>query len=145
MPPLQQPPTPNPYFAHPPPSNIQQPPYPGPVPPPNSYGSMPQTSTPQPGQPAALGNLPPNLLALLQSAQQQQAQPPLQQPAPTSYGMTPQQMMNSPPSNANANPNAQYQQLMAYLVCLVSHLTLIHNIDQCFFSNRRQQANARNK
>jgi len=127
----QPPPNPNPYYAHPSSSALQQPPFAGSVPPPNPYSSMPQSSTPQPAQ-----SLPPNLLALLQSAQQQQAQPQLQPPGPTPYGIPPQQM-NTPPSNTN--PNAQYQQLMAYLVSPTSRC--LHPPNSLHFpaiSSRRQ-------
>ncbi|KAF5384968.1 hypothetical protein D9615_001162 [Tricholomella constricta] len=110
-----QPPAPN-YYGQPP-----MPPYPGAVP----YGNMPpQSSTPQPGPPPAapgaapaLSGLPPNILALLQSAQQPRPPPP-----PAQYGMGPPQMMNGsglPPPPAGSNPaaHAQYQQLMSFLGC----------------------------
>ncbi|KAF8203925.1 hypothetical protein BJ912DRAFT_218928 [Pholiota molesta] len=64
---------------------------------------------------SCFGNLPPNILALLQSAQQQQ-----RPPAPgQAYGMPPPppHLMNTPPPGAMGAPaaNPQYQQLMAYL------------------------------
>ncbi|KAG5639546.1 hypothetical protein H0H81_012217 [Sphagnurus paluster] len=116
MPPMQ--PTPNGYYG-------PTPPYPGAPPPHNPYSNGPsQSSTPQPGPPPAvpgaaqtLNGLPPNILALLQNAQQQR--PP--QPQPTGYGMPPPQMMNgsvppAPPMGSNPAAHAQYQQLMSFLV-----------------------------
>ena len=75
----------------------------------------PPANAPQP--PAAnpaLANLPPNILALLQSAQQQQ-RPPSAPGQP--YAIATTHFMGTPPGTvppAGANP--QYQQLMAYLV-----------------------------
>ncbi|TFK41933.1 hypothetical protein BDQ12DRAFT_696506 [Crucibulum laeve] len=112
MQPMQQ--LPNPYYP-PPPSGM--PPYPGAITPNGAYGGIPTTSsTPQPPNPA-LSGLPPNILALLQSAQQQR--PPGAPPAPGQYGMPPPGVMNTPPppppSGAPAATGAQYQQLMSYL------------------------------
>jgi hypothetical protein len=95
------PPAPNSYYppaAYPPPGN----PY-----------NTPPTSAPQP--PAAnpaLTNLPPNILALLQSAQQQQRPPTAPGQAYTTH------FMGTPPPGtaAPATAGPQYQQLMAYLV-----------------------------
>ncbi|KAF9469696.1 hypothetical protein BDZ94DRAFT_1243047 [Collybia nuda] len=118
MPPMPPPPpNSNPYYSQPP--NPPMPPYPGPVPPVNPYSNIPpppQSSTPQPpgpSPPASLAGLPPNILALLQSAQQQRPT----QPPPGPYGMPPgpPPMMNTPPPGANPANNAQYQQLMSYL------------------------------
>jgi len=86
-------------------------------------------ASPPPGQPPlnpALNGIPPHLLALLQSAQQQQQQIPPQGPGAPSYGMPPggpgmpgpgppPPMMNTPPPpGQNGNP-AQYQQLLYHL------------------------------
>lgn len=117
MPPMsamqqQPPPNTNSYYQPPAPMS-----YPNP---PNSmYGMPPPSSTPQPGSQAppntALNGLPPNILALLQSAQQQQRPPPPAAP----YGMPPPQgMMNSPPPLPNPSNNLQYQQLMSFLVSI---------------------------
>jgi len=104
-------------FYPPPPSNVQRPPFPGSLPPHpanvNPYSSVPpSSSTPQPGQgQPSIGNLPPNILALLQ---QSQAQP---QAASGLYNNLPQQPLNPPPSASNIPQNTQpnYNQLMAYL------------------------------
>lgn len=131
------PPAPNSYY--PPPSAA----YP---PPPNTYNSA---NTPQSAAaPAnlniaanpALANLPPNILALLQSAQQPQRPPAPGQP----YGMAPPtaHLMNGtiPPdliaaTGQNAT-NPQYQQLVAYLVRNTSlfHAPRLNSVS----SNRRQ-------
>ena len=92
-------------------STVQQPPH--------APNALPQSLGSPPTNPA-LANLPPNILALLQSAQQQQQQRP---PVPgQGYGMAPPppHLMNTltPPPGAMGAPgnNPQYQQLMAYLV-----------------------------
>ncbi|KAF9486353.1 hypothetical protein BDN70DRAFT_902508 [Pholiota conissans] len=109
MPPM--PPGANSYYPPPPPA-----PYP---PPAGTYNSMQPSASNAPAQPLgappsnpALANLPPNILALLQSAQQQQRPPPGQ-----GYGMPPPppHLMATPPPGALGAPNPQYQQLMAYL------------------------------
>jgi hypothetical protein len=116
--PSMQPPAQNPNLYYSQPQNPQlQGAYQGTVPANNGYGNVPQSSTPQPGlAPAApLAGLPPNILALLQSAQQRPQHPP--GPGQPPYGMPPQ-MMNTPPPpppGASAAANAQYQSLMAYL------------------------------
>ena len=84
-------------------------------------GNLPPPSTAPvpPGNPA-LANLPPNILALLQSAQQQQRPPP---PPGQNFGVP----VNTPPAtmgSAQQSPsgaNPQYQQLMAYLVSLARY------------------------
>lgn len=112
---MQQP-GPNSYYA-------PQPTTPAPYPGAGSYmGNLPPPSTAPggipPGNPT-LANLPPNILALLQSAQQQQQRPPM--PPGQSFGMP----MNTPPPAAAQPPpggtNPQYQQLMAYLVSLMRY------------------------
>ena len=82
-------------------------------------GNVPPPSTAPipPGNPA-MANLPPNILALLQSAQQQQRPPP---PPGQNFSVpvntpTPATMGSAQQSPGGANP--QYQQLMAYLVSL---------------------------
>ncbi|KAJ7508675.1 hypothetical protein B0H11DRAFT_2153090 [Mycena galericulata] len=114
---MQQPP----YYGAPPPGTMpqQQPSYAQPPPGANPYGM----TSPPPGQPPmnpALNGIPPHLLALLQSAQQQQQIPP-QGPGAPPYGMPPggpgmpgPPMMNTPPPPQNGNP-AQYQQLLYHL------------------------------
>jgi len=77
----------------------------------------PPTSAQAPAANPTLANLPPNILALLQSAQQQQQQqcPPT---APgQNYALPPAHFMGSPPPGATppSAANPQYQQLMAYL------------------------------
>lgn len=116
LPSVPQPPANSNGFYPPPPSNVQRPPFPGSLPPPpanaNPYSSM-SPSTPQPGQgQPSMGNLPPNLLALLQ---QSQAHP---QAAPGMYNNMPPQQTINPSSASNVPPNPQpgYNQLMAYLV-----------------------------
>ncbi|RDB29440.1 hypothetical protein Hypma_015966 [Hypsizygus marmoreus] len=106
---MQPPGGPSPYYSQPPGS---MPPYPAPVTPSSSYGSVPQSLTPQPGAappgPApSLSNLPPNILALLQTAQQQRPQQP---PGAPPYGMPPQGPPGAPPMGS-----VQYQSLMTYL------------------------------
>ncbi|CAA7264776.1 unnamed protein product [Cyclocybe aegerita] len=111
-------PPPNPYYPPPPPAA-------GPyaAAPPNPYAGMPppMASTQPMGAPTAnpnLAGLPPNILALVQSAQQQQR--PSGAPGQP-FGMPPPHLMNPPPPGAlgAAGPpgaaNPQYQQLMAYL------------------------------
>ena len=114
MAPLPQTPASANGFYPPLPSTLQQrPPFPGTLPPStgntNPYGAMPPSSTPQPGQgQPSLANLPPNILALLQS----QTQP--QQPG-SGYNMPPQQLMTAASAPlAGTQPN--YNQLMAFLV-----------------------------
>ncbi|KAJ6623085.1 hypothetical protein B0H10DRAFT_2011098 [Mycena sp. CBHHK59/15] len=112
---MQQPP----YYPHQPSPGMQQPPYQPPAP----YAPMapPQTSTPQPGQPPinpALNGIPPHLLALLQTAQQQIQPPPAQQQPMGPYGMPgmPPPMMATPPPNGNvAQQPLAYQQLIYQL------------------------------
>ena len=101
-------------------------------------GNLPPPSTVPGGNPPgnpALANLPPNILALLQSAQQQQR--PL--PPGQNFGMP----MNTPPpavqGSAQQPPsgaNPQYQQLMAYLVSLTRCKTLL-DADSTFLSKHR--------
>ncbi|KAF9556412.1 hypothetical protein CPC08DRAFT_737099 [Agrocybe pediades] len=113
------PPAANSYYP-PPPAAYQQPPA-------NAYGvpGVPPPSSPPAAAPLSnpnLANLPPNILALLQSAQQQQQRAPgppgsqgygMPPPPPHMMGLPPQGgAMGAPPPPAN---NAQYQQLMAYL------------------------------
>lgn len=149
MPPMRQaPPVPNPYYASPPmppppqqhrpfppnglpsaPNANHYPPMPQQQAMPPQISMPPQSSTPQPPA-AAIANLPPNLLALLQQngqAQHQQQQQQQQQHhqhvsmPQMPYNMPPQQMMTSPPPpipGVNSMPSASqpgYQQLMAYL------------------------------
>ncbi|KAJ3505641.1 hypothetical protein NLJ89_g7313 [Agrocybe chaxingu] len=116
--PAGQPP-PNPYYPPPPPAA-------GPyaAAPTNPYTGMPppmasaQSIGAQPAANPSLAGLPPNILALVQSAQQQQ-RPPGAPGQP--FGMPPPHLMNAPPPGAlgaTAPPgagNPQYQQLMAYL------------------------------
>jgi len=115
LPSLPHPPANSNGFYPPPPPNVQRPPFPGSLPPPpanaNLYGSMPPSSTPQPGQgQSSMGSLPPNILALLQ---QSQTQP---QGAPGLYNNMPPQHLNpSSTSNIPPNPQPNYNQLMAYL------------------------------
>ena len=82
-------------------------------------GNHPPPSTPPlpPGNPA-LANLPPNILALLQSAQRLQLPLPQARGQDFASGMS----LNAPTSagigSAQQSPggaNSQYQQLMAYL------------------------------
>jgi len=94
------PPAPNPYY---PPAT-----YP---PPGNAYNAPPSAPQPPAANPA-LANLPPNILALLQSAQQQQRPPAAPGQAYATH------FMGTPPPGTAAPTAAgpQYQQLMAYLV-----------------------------
>ncbi|GLB35752.1 putative RNA recognition motif containing protein [Lyophyllum shimeji] len=125
MPPV---PPPGNYYSQPP--NPAMPPYPGAAPPAPPYGNVPpQSSTPQPGAalPAApgaapsLGSLPPNILALLQSAQQQRPPQPGAPPGPPGapqYGAPPTAnglLPPPPPAGSHPAANAQYQQLMSFL------------------------------
>ncbi len=98
MPPM--PPPSGSYYSQPG-TSLPAPPFPSN----NPYGAMPPLPLPsaQSGQP---GGLPPNILALLQSAQRQA-------PMTSQYGVPPQ-VMNSPPPAAGSS--TQYQQLMSYLV-----------------------------
>uniref|UniRef100_A0A8H7YAD6 RRM domain-containing protein n=1 Tax=Psilocybe cubensis TaxID=181762 RepID=A0A8H7YAD6_PSICU len=103
------PPTSNSYYSQPPAQ------YPGPA---NPYGApnAPPASVP-PVNPN-LANLPPNILALLQSAQQQSQQRP--PPPGQAFSAPPPHLMGTPPPGAMAgappsSTNPQYQQLMAYL------------------------------
>lgn len=138
MPPMAQPPHGVSQYYPPPPMQQSAPPYP-PIPSQstNPYGQMPpQTQTPQPGQaPPGMGNLPPNILALLQQSSNQQ--PPLtpQQSSPPQYGMPPPppQMMSPPPMSSLPPGGPQpggpgYQQLMAFLVCQVIHLFVLFSL-----------------
>ncbi|KDR85611.1 hypothetical protein GALMADRAFT_218705 [Galerina marginata CBS 339.88] len=109
------PPGPNPYYPPPPAS------YPAPANPYNTAAAPPPAIA---SQNPALANLPPNILALLQSHHQQQQQQRPPAPPGQAYGMPPPPphlMNNTPPPGAmgpGAPPsggNAQYQQLMAYL------------------------------
>ncbi|KII94041.1 hypothetical protein PLICRDRAFT_414103 [Plicaturopsis crispa FD-325 SS-3] len=119
--PPSQPPGPNPYFSSPPASALHQnqPGYSGPPPNGLPYGQPPrQNQNPQPPG-ASFGNLPPNILALLQ---QQTQVPPAQAGHPAGqYAMPPggsPGMMQAPPPNvpsAPANGGPGYQQLMAFL------------------------------
>ncbi|KAF8559926.1 hypothetical protein OG21DRAFT_1502271 [Imleria badia] len=125
MPPIAQPPhSANPYY---PPPSMQQPAHPYPAIPSqstNPYGQMlPQPQTPQQGQaPPGMGNIPPNILALLQQSSAQQSPLAPQQSSTPQYGMPPPppQMM-SPPPMSSLPPGAPqpggpgYQQLMAFL------------------------------
>ena len=120
-------PPPAPPAAMPPMTALQQPgsnPYytaqttaPAPYSGAGSYmGNLPPPSTASlpPGNPA-LGNLPPNILALLQSAQQQRPPPPAGQNfAVPVNATTPAAMGSAQQSTSGTNP--QYQQLMAFLV-----------------------------
>jgi hypothetical protein len=87
-----------------------------------------------PGNPA-LSNLPPNILALLQSTQQQQQRPPL--PPGQSFGAP----MNVPPPAATSTQqppggvNPQYQQLMAYLVSLARYRNSVATLILYFLAN----------
>lgn len=90
--------------------------------PPQAQNALHQALGAPPANPA-LANLPPNILALLQSAQQQQQQrPPV---SGQGYGMPPppSHLMNTlplPPDAMGApGGNPQYQQLMAYLVRII--------------------------
>jgi len=113
MPPIQQPPALHPYYTQPP--TAQHAPYP---PGPNqAYSNVPPSSQNPgvpPGAPPAAG-FPPNLLALIQSAQQQK---PPQLPGAPQYSMPPPlgngQPLPTPGTNASGNP--QFQQLMSFLV-----------------------------
>ncbi|KAG6851351.1 hypothetical protein H0H93_005749 [Arthromyces matolae] len=115
-----------PYYGAPP-NSAAMPPYPpyggAPSQPPAPVQPQippPVSSTPPVGGPppmAALSGLPPNILSLMQSAQQQQrpGAPPGQ------YGSMMMQPLNGsaagvPPQGASAQSQAQYQQLMSYLV-----------------------------
>jgi len=116
-----QPPPGGQGFYPPPPGALGQAPFPGMMP---TYGVPPPqgppatTSTPQPpagagATPAtSLSNLPPNILALLQNAQQHGSPgmppPPGMQGAPFSM---PPMMGSSPPNGPGASGN--YQQLMS--------------------------------
>ena len=93
-----------------------QPTAPAPYPGAGSYmGNLPPPSTaPPPGNPA-LANLPPNILALLQSAQQQQRPPP---PPGQNFGVPMSTPAPAAVGSAQQSSGAQYQQLMAYLVSL---------------------------
>ncbi|KAG6846084.1 hypothetical protein H0H87_006448 [Tephrocybe sp. NHM501043] len=132
MPGMPPPPPPGPgsYYGQPPPNPSAMPPYPpygGTPPPPPSQSSstppVPATSAPA----ASLSGLPPNILAILQNAQQAQAraqQPPVGAPPsgpPGQYGsmmMQPLNMNGSTTAPAPTGPpgaQAQYQQLMSFL------------------------------
>lgn len=100
---------------------------------PGGYGGMPPMPPAAPALPPggnpALANLPPNLMALVQSAQQQRQQQQQRPPVPGQlYGAPPPQLVNSPPVGTLGAPppgtqnaqNGQYQQLMAYLVSVSS-------------------------
>ncbi|KAJ7755061.1 hypothetical protein DFH07DRAFT_903996 [Mycena maculata] len=125
--PMQQGP-PAGYYGPPPGPNGMPPPNAYPQPPPGApYGISPPPPGPGPAGNPALNGLPPHLLALLQSAQQQH-----QGGAPSPYGMPPAPggpgmpqpgpmggppMMNSPPPGPGQNGNpAQYQQLLYHLL-----------------------------
>ncbi|KAJ3750951.1 hypothetical protein DFH05DRAFT_142872 [Lentinula detonsa] len=132
-PPMSAPPPGGPsfYSQPPPPVSMGQTPYPGMMPP---YGiPPPASSTPQPppasnatAPTAALTGLPPNIMALIQSAQQQQQgsgltagvpPPAMSGPPPPGgpvYGMPPPPMMGSSPPNGSGAA-ANYQQFMPYL------------------------------
>ncbi|KAG6911367.1 hypothetical protein DXG01_001038 [Tephrocybe rancida] len=137
------------YYAAAPPQNASaMPPYPPygtlpPPPPPQSTSTAPAGAPPA----ATLSGLPPNILALLQSAQQAQAQaqrgpPPTQPPAPTGppgqYGSMMMQPLNGssgppPPPASAAAPAQQYQQLMSFLRSLppinaMLVLSTLHNL-----------------
>ena len=93
-----------------------------PFPPSNPYAAMPPPlPTGQQGNhpPPPIGGLPPNILALLQSAQRQTP------PAP--HYSVPPQIMNSPPPGPTGTSANQYQQLMSYLV--------IVDAIKCIFAN----------
>ncbi len=114
--------------------SIQQPPanqyYPPPTSagsystdPSNLYGAVPPSASAVPPVPAptlnnpALAGLPPNILALLQSAQQPQARPTTT-PTQASYTIPQAPPVASLAGGLPAASNPQYQQLMAYLVSL---------------------------
>ncbi|ETW86795.1 hypothetical protein HETIRDRAFT_456674 [Heterobasidion irregulare TC 32-1] len=133
------PPVPN-YYA-PPPQVMNQPPpmpYPGGMPPPNVPTFQPSNATQQPGPPGTgapappgLAGLPPNILALLQNAQNQaMSGPPPQLQMPNQYGMPPpppgppmqrmppQGMPGGPPPGVQmppANTHGDFNQLLSYL------------------------------
>lgn len=89
------------YYPQPGAASLPAPPFP----PNNPYGAMPPLPLPS-AQSSPPSGLPPNILALLQSAQRQA-------PMTSQYGVPPQ-VMNSPPTAAGNS--TQYQQLMSYLV-----------------------------
>ncbi|KAG6842403.1 hypothetical protein C0991_007533 [Blastosporella zonata] len=126
-PPMQQPPTgPGSYYGQPP-NPAAMPSYPpyGALPPPPKPTSTPPAAGGAPSA-ATLSSLPPNILALLQSAQQAQARaqqggplsaPPAPGP-PGQYGSMMMQPLNGLASTPPAPPGGQaqqYQQLMSFL------------------------------
>ncbi|KAG6901867.1 hypothetical protein C0995_007093 [Termitomyces sp. Mi166 len=128
MPPPPPPAGPGSYYGAlpppppPPPNAAAMPPYPPygglPPPPPQapSQSSSQPPATPAPG----LGGLPPNILALIQNAQQQQQQQQRSVGPPGQYGSMMMQPMNGSATSAGqggagAAQAQQYQQLMSFL------------------------------
>ena len=109
---IQQPAA-NPYYPPPPSAGSY------PTDPSNLYGAVPPSAAPPLNNPALAG-LPPNILALLQSAQQPQTRSTTT-PTQASYAI-PTPPAASMASSLPAASSPQYQQLMAYLVsfeCIV--------------------------
>ena len=98
-PPVQASASISPFVSYPPLPTLQQPSYPTSLPPSNAYTGAPLN--------VSHTGLPPNIMALLQGAQQRQ-------PTPPQYGGPPSPLPG-PPGVPHQN-GSQFQQLMSYLV-----------------------------
>lgn len=98
-----------PFPPYPPASTLSQPPYPSSLPPSSAYTGVPPPTVPQMASqpPPNSAGLPPNIMALLHTAQQRQA-------TPTQYGAP---TMPGASVAAPAQGGPQFQQLLSYLVC----------------------------